>query len=46
MERTEPDLFVKDLREYVREVWKETNDIPGYGKHTFRDGQGENEKVF
>ena len=46
MERTELDIFVKDLREYVREVWKETNEFPDYGRHTFRDGKGENENVF
>ena len=46
MERTELVIFVKDLCEYVREVRKETNEIPDYGKQTFRDGKGENENVF
>ena len=33
MERTELDIFVKDLREYAGR----DNEVPVYGKQTFRD---------
>ena len=33
-------------REYVREVWKEANEVPDYGTPTFRFGKGKNENVF
>ena len=46
MERTELDIYVKDLREYVWEVREEANEIPNYGKQTLRIGEGENENVF
>ena len=46
MERTELDLFVEHICEYVWEVREETDEIPNYGKHTLRIGEGENENVF
>ena len=46
MERTELDIYVKDLREYVWEVREEANEIPNYGKQTLRIGEGENDNVF
>ena len=46
MERTELDICVKDLREYVWEVREETNEVPVYGKQTFRDGEDKDENVF
>ena len=37
------------LKTYVNmcgKCGKKTNEIPDYGKQTFRDGKGENENVF
>ena len=46
MERTELDLFVENICEYVWEVREETDEIPNYGKQTLGIGEGENENVF